>query len=477
MSTTIHLTDNHSLGTVVPKECIADVLQIARLGQLQDHPNLLVFPDSFTGVKDKIGELSILITKEVQVSGNEITSLKVCTGNLMGFVGRNNTSVSIHSRFTHKKQDGVVDASSPDYFLYYMLQKVFAVNVFDLDHSTNQEDSILDFLLFLFPYMLKQALSQGLYKEYRNNQYDDARVRGVIDVNRFIRNDIPFKGKISYHCREHSYDNHITQLVRHTIEHIRRHPVARSILSNDRETMDAVAQIVAATPSYSQRERNSVLNANRRPIVHPYFLKYRGLQQLCVHILRHDALKYGQQDDAVHGVLFDGAWLWEEYMNTILQSNGFTHAENKNGVGGVHMFAYHAEEEYFTKNGRRMYPDFYREDCILDAKYKHLNGDVGREDLYQVISYMYCMDCPHGGYLYPDDSEQQFVSYKLNGKGSQYEPCDSGGILHVIPFHIPQNATSWQDFRQAIESSEDKLKQWIIAPIRPVAVNCGDPIK
>lgn len=90
---------------------------------------------------------------------------------------------------------------------------------------------------------------------------------------------------------------------------------------------------------------------------------------------------------------------------------------------------------------------------------------------------MYCMDCPHGGYLYPDDSAQQLVSYKLNGKGSQYEPWDSGGILHVIPFRIPQNATSWQAFQQDIKSSEDKLKQWIIAPIRPVDANCGDPIK
>ena len=37
-----------------------------------------------------------------------------------------------------------------------------------------------------------------------------------------------------------------------------------------------------------------------------------------------------------------------------------------------------------------LYPDFYKDNYILDAKYKHLNSGVGREDLYQVITYMFC---------------------------------------------------------------------------------------
>ena len=45
----------------------------------------------------------------------------------MGFIGMNETSVSIHSRFTHKNKQGVADDEGKDFFLYYMLQKVFVV--------------------------------------------------------------------------------------------------------------------------------------------------------------------------------------------------------------------------------------------------------------------------------------------------------------------------------------------------------------
>lgn len=452
MGSVIHLTDNNSEGFAIPQDSILDILQIASIGRLQNAPDLLVFPHSFSELKDGIGDLSIVTLREAQFSDRKCVSVKACTGNLMGFIGINETSVSIHSRFTHKKDNGEVDPSSPDYFLYYMLQKVFSVNVFSLEHASSREDKILDFLLFLFPYMLKNAMSQGLYKEYRRFQHDDDRVKGTIDVNRYIRSDIPFRGNISYTTREHSYDNTITQLIRHTIEYIKHHPFGHAILNNDIATIENVRQIVTATPTYSLRDRQRVLNANRRPKVHPYFTKYRELQQLCVQILRHESLKYGEEKDKIHGVLFDGAWLWEEYLNTILHELGFNHPENKLQTGGFRMFKQKNEDEQISRNSRKLYPDFYKDDFILDAKYKHLNRGISREDLYQVITYMYCKKANHGGYVYPDEGTNSYSKCQLTGHE---------GYIHLFPVSIPQNQTSHSSFIQAMKSSEEKMKSLI----------------
>lgn len=452
MGSVIHLTDNYSEGTVIPQDSISDILQIASIGRLQNAPNLLVFPHSFSELKDGIGDLSIVTLREAQFSDGKCVSVKACTGNLMGFVGINGTSVSIHSRFTHKKENGEVDPSSPDYFLYYMLQKVFSVNVFSLEHASSREDKILDFLLFLFPFMLKSAMSQGLYKEYRRFQHDDDKVKGTIDVNRFIRSDIPFRGNISYTTREHSYDNTITQLIRHTIEYIKHHPFGHAILNNDIETIENVRQIVTATPTYCLRDRQRVLNANRRPKVHPYFTKYRELQQLCVHILRHESLKYGEEKDRIHGVLFDGAWLWEEYLNTILHGLGFHHPENKSQIGGFKMFRHQNEDEKISRNSRVLFPDFYKNDFILDAKYKHLNRSIGREDLYQVVTYMYCRKANHGGYVYPDEGTNSYNKYQLEGYN---------GYIHLFPVSIPQDESDYNAFIQVMEESENRLRSLI----------------
>lgn len=452
MNRPVHLTDNNTRGIPIPEESIQDVLQISNIGRLQNAPNLLVFPHSFSEMKDGIGDLSILNLHEAQYTDGKCVSAKAYTGNLMGFVGINNTSVSIHSRFTHKMDNGEVDPSSPDYFLYYMLQKVFSINVFSLEHASSKDDKILDFLLFLFPPLLKKAMSQGIYKEYRRKLHDDDRVKGTIDVNRFIRKDVPFRGNISYTTREYSYDNTITQLIRHTIEYIKRHPFGNTILNNDSETIEFVRQIVEATPSYTSRERQRVLIFNRRPKVHPYYTKYTELQQLCVHILRHESLKYGEEKDKIHGILFDGAWLWEEYLNTVIKDLGFQHPKNKLKIDGFRMFQEPNEDEQISRNSRNLFPDFYKEDFILDAKYKHLGSGIGREDLYQVVTYMYCKKAKHGGYIYPDEGMNSYCKFQLKG----YE-----GYINLLPVTIPQEQLNQDAFTEAMQLSEKELRKHI----------------
>lgn len=448
MGVVIHLTDNYSGDKEISSECIPDILRIASIGHLQNEPELLVFPHSFSEQKDGIADMYILTLKETLYEGDKCVSTKVCTGNLMGFVGVNDTSVSIHSRFTHKKENGIVEDSSHDYFLYYMLQKVFSINVFKLEHASNRDDKVMDFLLFLFPMMLKKAMAQGLYKEYRKQLYDDDRVKGTIDICRFVRNDIPFRGTISYTTREYSYDNTLTQLIRHTIEYIKIHPLGTSILNNDYETIEYVRQIVDATPTYCLRDRLKILNVNCRPKVHPYYTEYRALQQLCIHILRHDTLKYGNEKNKIYGVLFDGAWLWEEYLNTILKTIEFTHAENRNKIGGFQMFVKNEENEEISRNSQTLYPDFYKDNFILDAKYKHLNSGVGREDLYQVVTYMYCSCAEHGGYLYPDEGCGQYYNYQLAG---------FNGYIHLFPFKVPQNSRNFEEFVMRIKKEEESI--------------------
>lgn len=44
-------------------------------------------------------------------------------------------------------------------------------------------------------------------------------------------------------------------------------------------------------------------------------------------------MAYGSSDDRVGGLLFDGAWLWEEYLATVL-AGGFIHPETAPGATG-----------------------------------------------------------------------------------------------------------------------------------------------
>ena len=151
-----------------------------------------------------------------------------------------------------------------------------------------------------------------------------------------------------------------------------------------------------ATPSYSQNDRRKVINQNLRPLSHPYFYEYRQLQRLCVQILRYEEIKYGRNEDEIYGVLFDGAWLWEEYINTILKDLGYFHPQNKISTGRISLF---------TDGSGHRYPDFYKDDIVLDAKYKRYAQmklqSIDGEDLHQVITYIYILAAKHGGFIVP----------------------------------------------------------------------------
>ena len=399
---------------------------------------LLVFPHCLGNCKQEFQDAHIL----------KISNGQISTGNIVGFIGvkdkysDKSIELTIHSRFQKGK-------NGEDYFLHYMLQKVFNVAILDLKHSTVDGDAF-DFAMYLFPYYLKRAVKQGLFKQYRKCEYNDANVRGAIDVSCHIRHNIPFNGRIAYRTSEYKYDNAITQLIRHTIEYIRTSKWAGNILKCDKDMCDNVRTIYDITPSYKPNNRQRVIAQNQKTVSHPFYTEYRALQQLCLHILRHKGIKYGKSNEKIYGILFDCAWLWEEYLATILPKDGFTHAVR--GKGGGYQF---------FKGGGMRYPDFYSKEkrIVLDAKYKNIEKGLGqREDQFQLIAYMHTMPGENsnakqgaelGALVYP--TSNTVISYKLKelyGLGRKYA---------TIPMHIPNESESFCDFCEKMLEKEQKF--------------------
>jgi len=221
----------------------------------RDNENLLIFPFSIETSDDRIGDSSVMRI----INTSDPDTVRIKTENVMGFIGVGNLQVKIKSRF---------DNGRDDYLLHYMLQKVLSFNLFDLSHNNEQED-VFDFIMFMFPYFLKSALRQGVYREYQNYKHNDANLKGTIDVGRHIAKNIPFVGNIAYSTREYSHDNNMTELIRHTIEFMRTKKYGQSVLNIDRETVENVKTIVEHTPLYNKGERSNIISKNLRMKTHP----------------------------------------------------------------------------------------------------------------------------------------------------------------------------------------------------------------
>ncbi len=429
---------------------------------VQKNRELLVFPHCLEQEKTDKTFGKILGSKILEMYGgeNDLDNVKIKTGNLMGFVGKGKVLVEIASRFA---------SGEKDMFLHYMLSKVFGSNLLELDFTASNI-GIFDILPLMFPNFLKKALSQGVYKTYRTFERNDANVKGPIDVSRHIRQNVPFCGRIAYRERTRTADNPLTELVRHTIEFIKAKPFGNAILSRDKDIRDAAIQIMESTPSYNRLERQKVIAKNAQPTWHPYFTEWLPLQRLCLAILNVEKIKYHREQKTVYGILFDGAWLWEEYLNTILKEEGFTHPDNKKGTGGIRMFKKPEVEGKIDTNYRRIYPDFYRKtgenpDWILDAKYQHLEKDPKRENLYQIVSYMHTMKCARGGFVFPyKESDSETANSGQENFSKEFELDGCGGSVFVFGMRIPQNSEDFEKFGKEMEASEKRLVKNVFAP-------------
>ena len=399
-------------------------------GLLKENPNLLVFPQCLDDCEDDL-KTQFICSLHESVDPNGVRWMHVQPTNIVGYFGVGDTNASIISRFSNT---GGLDK---DYFLHYLLQKALSINIFNLQHSLSKDDQVFDFLMLLFPGFFKQALAQGLYKEYRGYARNDANVKGRIDVNRHLNLNVPFSGKVAYQSREISYDNNVTELIRHTIEFMRTRELGRALLNADSDVSDYVRQISAFTPAYSQKDRNRIIRANLKPVKHPYFTKYRPLQNLCVRILRHESIRYGEDQDKVHGILFDMSWLWEEYLATLLPE--YTHPKNRKGTDAI----------YLGENATlERYPDFYNGQfggVVLDAKYKR---NVNRDDEHQIIAYMYRLQSRYGGFLMPRVSIETTKPTQLLGYRQKI------GHQYLV---IPQGTQSYDAFCSEITQSENEF--------------------
>ena len=361
------------------------------------------------------------------------------SGNVMGFLGYGEERLVIESRFS---------TGDNDYLFQYLLECVLDFpNIVNLETDATHDDKMFSLLLFLFPSYLAGAMRKGAFKTYVRNEYNDGNVKGTINIDRHIRKNIPFVGNIAYSQREYAYDNYLMQLVRHTVEFIKRKPYGHKLLAKVKEEVQLV---VEATPSYEAKNLRRILVENKKNTVrHAYYHEYRALQRLCILILQNEKTQVGLGARKIYGIVFDGAWLWEEYVNSLVDEV-FYHPMNKGGKGAQWLFA---------GGAGLIYPDFIGKDpnnrIIADAKYKPVDN-IGNKDYLQVLAYMFRFDAKRAFYFYPDVDAIEDKVFWLNS-GSSYEKNVQKRddiCLTKHGLHIPKDAASYDEFVALIKACE-----------------------
>lgn len=126
----------------ISEEDISSIKEIAGKTLSSVRDSIIIFPHSIKESKDLEEESKIF----------DIINDSICTNNIMGFISYKNIQIKISSRFADDDND---------YFLHYILMKVLNLNIINLEHSKDYDNSF-DFLIYIFISFFKKALRQGL---------------------------------------------------------------------------------------------------------------------------------------------------------------------------------------------------------------------------------------------------------------------------------------------------------------------------
>jgi len=271
----------------------------------------------------------------------------------------------------------------------------FANNIYvdktEKNSEKSQEPSEFPLFEYLFLTSLKKASVLGFPQEYSKVEYHDIRIHGNVDVNSYIKKDIPFIGKLSSKRNERHYVQSIVDVL----------SAALSVCHSDIQKMFPNLSFISSELKAAASGRRPTLETiqkakNHRSLQNPMFAPFRRTLDYAELILRKQNLISSDEEKSsnkISGYLLDVASLWELYLENLLRNNFQSEGWTISAQEELSLY----EKTFFARHN---YPDLVmrRKDgrlVVLDAKFKKMNfvqdhyGNCGvdRTDLFQIQSY------------------------------------------------------------------------------------------
>lgn len=347
----------------------------------------------------------------ISVAGTDARNFILTTGNLIGFVKRDDYSLKISSRFG-------------DAFLQYIIAD--ADGFLELENIGSEKHTAgYEWLLaYLWNIKFKRAYRLGLPKVYITKNDRISRVRGTIDIVDYFNNKTSGKYLCSY--REHSYDSPATSLFIKAYEAVEQY----SFCQHTRGIYNAFL-------SANQGVKRSHQEILRTPhFTNPFYSDYNVLIDLSKHVISQHGSDFDSQNQS-SAFFFDISMLFEYFIRKLLKRNGIDLMSKSERSNQIPTGA-------FGGYIRKLEPDLVFESqgglYIFDVKYKSFDSKFGvkREDLFQLHTYIgqysnraVVKGC---GFIYPI-SESRWNYLKLGkSDGLVSDIVQQHG--NEIPFHI-----------------------------------------
>ena len=283
-----------------------------------------------------------------------------------------------------------IETGLSDIFFKRMLSFCCGVYADTFSSETSSEDESIYSLLiqYLFLISLRKVAGKSIPKKYvmvKERGYD---IKGNIDVESFVNNDIlAFDKKITYNYSKRLEIQSIIDVLYTALRHCKISQ-QKNILPTIHEFQRYINDLYSG-----KRPTNYVINniLKEKCLFNSLYSDFkRPLEYAKILIKNNDLSSDGKEKTkGVSGFLVDASFLWEMYLYNLMT----LYLKDWYIESQCEISFYNAT--FFSKNN---YPDFVlrhkktNKVFILDAKFKKMNfisTDVDNEDIRQLHSYSY----------------------------------------------------------------------------------------
>ncbi|WP_452219977.1 McrC family protein [Lacinutrix salivirga] len=276
--------------------------------------------------------------------------------------------------------------------------------------KTEETNEFQNIIAFLFIQSLEKAAVLGLPKTYQSITERSNKVRGKIDLNAYLKQDIPFTGKLTSTYREQIYVQEIIDILYlacKTLEKKFGKEIHTKILGIYQLLKQNYSGVFPQAAVIEKAKHHVVLQ-------NPMFSNFKKTIGYAEIILKEQNLLISKEDNklSTNGYLFDISQLFEVYLEKLLSR----YFKDWHVTGQEELKVY--KKMFYS---RKMFPDLVMKHkktnkiIVFDAKFKKMRllttqssySDLDRSDFYQIHSYIqyYQPNVIAGGLIYPLSKE------------------------------------------------------------------------
>lgn len=341
-------------------------------------------------------------------------------------------------------------------------------------------EEIYDYLLmFIYKKHLEQALIKGFYKNYKESQKNDERVKGTIDISEYIRKNVGCETcRIPYRYKENTYSNNINQLIVAAYQHLKnKYP---GIITLNFDNNVSIRKSIEMLKYLNPKTNLNILIKNSKPITHPYYIEYEDLRKTCIQILKNKSISFSlwedMDNDLVNGFVFYLPDLWELFLEDIIKRRIIGTSITISVQGGENGINVLGKNRLFILS---TYPDFVfkiagKPVMILDAKFRPAWDNLLIEfkgwhqgnlldDYTKCIRDMNTINGKATGVIYPTNIVPDGNYYQDDSIEHSISSFNKRDVFYVFPVTIPASENydsfgQWKvDFEQYLTTAINKI--------------------